>query len=282
MKQRRAFPFSAIVGQEEMKLALLIAAVDPSVGGVLVFGDRGTGKSTAVRALAALLPEMQAVAGCRYGCDPADEAAWCEECRGRAAPMAIGWRAGAGRGSAARRHRGPGGGRARSGARADARREGLRAGAAGPCASRLPLHRRGEPAGGPHRRSAAGCGGVRRERGGARGAERAASGAFRADRQRQSGGGRVAAATARPLRPVGGGHHAGGPADAHRGGASARCVRARCGGVLRPGGTRRRRGRGASILAARERLPLVEVPDAVLERGANCACCSARTGCAAS
>ena len=60
------FPFSAIVGQDEMKLAILIAAVDPSVGGVLVFGDRGTGKSTAVRALAALLPPMRAVVGCRY------------------------------------------------------------------------------------------------------------------------------------------------------------------------------------------------------------------------
>ena len=65
------FPFSAIVGQDEMKLALLIAAVDPTVGGVLVFGDRGTGKSTAVRALAALLPPMRVVVGCRYGCDPA-------------------------------------------------------------------------------------------------------------------------------------------------------------------------------------------------------------------
>jgi len=64
------FPFSAIVGQDEMKLALLIAAVDQSVGGVLVFGDRGTGKSTAIRALAALLPKMKVVAGCRYGCDP--------------------------------------------------------------------------------------------------------------------------------------------------------------------------------------------------------------------
>jgi len=64
------FPFSAIVGQEEMKRAILIAAVDPSVGGVLVFGDRGTGKSTAVRALAALLPKMRVVPGCRYNCDP--------------------------------------------------------------------------------------------------------------------------------------------------------------------------------------------------------------------
>jgi len=64
------FPFSAIVGQDEMKLAVLIAAVDAGVGGVLIFGDRGTGKSTAVRALAALLPPMTVVAGCRYGCDP--------------------------------------------------------------------------------------------------------------------------------------------------------------------------------------------------------------------
>jgi magnesium chelatase subunit I len=65
-----AFPFSAIVGQDEMKLALLIAAVDAKVGGVLAFGDRGAGKSTAVRALAALLPKMKVVAGSRYNCDP--------------------------------------------------------------------------------------------------------------------------------------------------------------------------------------------------------------------
>ncbi len=75
-----SFSFSAIVGQDEMKLAILIAAVDPSIGGVLVFGDRGTGKSTAVRALAALLPKMRAVIGCRYGCDPADLAGSCEDC----------------------------------------------------------------------------------------------------------------------------------------------------------------------------------------------------------
>jgi len=75
------FPFSAIVGQVEMKLAILIAATDPTVGGVLVFGDRGTGKSTAVRALAALLPKMRVVAGCPYGCDPASASPGCEACR---------------------------------------------------------------------------------------------------------------------------------------------------------------------------------------------------------
>ena len=74
------FPFSAIVGQDEMKLAILCAAVDPRIGGVLVFGDRGTGKSTAVRALAALLPKMKAVVGCRYACDPADTSSSCEQC----------------------------------------------------------------------------------------------------------------------------------------------------------------------------------------------------------
>ncbi|WP_198972905.1 magnesium chelatase ATPase subunit I [Xylophilus sp. ASV27] len=74
------FPFSAIVGQDEMKMAIMIAAVDPAVGGVLVFGDRGTGKSTAVRALAALLPPMRAVAGCPYHCDPAASSQSCEYC----------------------------------------------------------------------------------------------------------------------------------------------------------------------------------------------------------
>lgn len=71
---RRPYPFAAIVGQDEMKQALLLAAVDPGLGGVLAFGDRGTGKSTAVRALAALLPRMRAVLGCAYNRDP--DAGW--------------------------------------------------------------------------------------------------------------------------------------------------------------------------------------------------------------
>ena len=86
---RAVFPFSAIVAQDEMKLALLAAAVDPSIGGVLVFGDRGTGKSTALRGLAALLPEMRAVVGCRYQCDPDKEDALCSECQARAAAGAL-------------------------------------------------------------------------------------------------------------------------------------------------------------------------------------------------
>lgn len=78
-----AYPFSAIVAQDEMKTALLIAAVDQDVGGVLVFGDRGTGKSTAIRALAALMPKVPMVAGCPYNCDPeAPKPGLCAQCSG--------------------------------------------------------------------------------------------------------------------------------------------------------------------------------------------------------
>ena len=77
-----AYPFSAIVGQDDMKRALLIASVDQEVGGVLVFGDRGTGKSTAIRALAALMPKMNIVAGCPYNCAPdAARPGLCAQCR---------------------------------------------------------------------------------------------------------------------------------------------------------------------------------------------------------
>ncbi|WP_327716303.1 putative cobaltochelatase [Streptomyces sp. NBC_00490] len=65
------FPFTALVGQDDLRLALLLNAVSPAVGGVLVRGEKGTAKSTAVRALSALLPEVPVVAGCRFSCDPA-------------------------------------------------------------------------------------------------------------------------------------------------------------------------------------------------------------------
>jgi len=74
---KQAFPFAAIVGQDDMKLALLLVAVDRSIGGVMVFGDRGTGKSTAVRSLASLLPPMAVVSGCRFNCDPMAPASSC-------------------------------------------------------------------------------------------------------------------------------------------------------------------------------------------------------------
>lgn len=67
------YPFAALVGQDDMTLALQIVAIDQSVGGVLIMGDRGTGKSTAVRALADLLPPIKVMAGCAYGCDPASQ-----------------------------------------------------------------------------------------------------------------------------------------------------------------------------------------------------------------
>lgn len=79
-----AYPFTAIVGQAELKQALLLVAVDPLIGGVLALGDRGTGKSTAVRALARSLPTIRTVAGCPFHCDPDEAAQQCSLCRGRA------------------------------------------------------------------------------------------------------------------------------------------------------------------------------------------------------
>ncbi|MBI4771282.1 MAG: ATP-binding protein [Chloroflexi bacterium] len=78
------FPFTAIVGQERMLRALVLNAVNPRIGGVLIRGERGTAKSTAARALAALLPEVDVVADCRFGCDPDRPTTWCTECRERA------------------------------------------------------------------------------------------------------------------------------------------------------------------------------------------------------
>ena len=80
-KHKAIFPFTAIVGQEDMKLALILNVIDPNIGGVLIRGDKGTGKSTAVRALAALLPELEFSEGCPFNCDPNDRDLMCETCR---------------------------------------------------------------------------------------------------------------------------------------------------------------------------------------------------------
>lgn len=77
------YPFTAIVGQERMLRALILNAVNPRIGGVLIRGERGTAKSTAARALAALLPDVEVVADCRFGCDPNDPTSWCTECKER-------------------------------------------------------------------------------------------------------------------------------------------------------------------------------------------------------
>ncbi|WP_448873397.1 putative cobaltochelatase [Desulfobulbus propionicus] len=80
---RPVYPLAAVVGQDTFKQALLLAAVNPGVGGLLVRGEKGTAKSTMVRALAALLPEMEVVAGCVNNCSPAPEAPRCPECERR-------------------------------------------------------------------------------------------------------------------------------------------------------------------------------------------------------
>ncbi len=71
-RRRPVFPFTAIVGQEEMKLALLLNVIDPKIGGVMIMGDRGTGKSTTIRALADLLPEIDVVADDPFNSHPSD------------------------------------------------------------------------------------------------------------------------------------------------------------------------------------------------------------------
>jgi len=77
---RQILPFTAIVGQEEMKKALILNAINPRIGGVLIRGEKGTAKSTAVRALAELLPDIDVVNGCPFNCNPADTSEMCDIC----------------------------------------------------------------------------------------------------------------------------------------------------------------------------------------------------------
>ncbi|MBR2908120.1 MAG: AAA family ATPase [Clostridia bacterium] len=83
MKKQPNYPFSALVGQEDMKRALILNVISPSIGGVLIRGEKGTAKSTAVRALADVMPLRREVDGCRFSCDPDDPSHLCEECRAR-------------------------------------------------------------------------------------------------------------------------------------------------------------------------------------------------------
>lgn len=80
MKRAAVYPFTAIVGQEDMKLSLILNVINPALGGVLIKGEKGTAKSTAVRALAELLPVMQVVQGCRFHCSPDDVNQLCDDC----------------------------------------------------------------------------------------------------------------------------------------------------------------------------------------------------------
>jgi Mg-chelatase subunit ChlI len=79
----RIYPFTAIVGQEAMKRALILNAINPDIGGVLIRGERGTAKSTAVRALADVLPDIDSVADCQFSCPPDDPDRMCQTCRNR-------------------------------------------------------------------------------------------------------------------------------------------------------------------------------------------------------
>ena len=83
VQQSPVYPFTAIVGQDELKLSLLLCVIDPEIGGVMVMGHRGTGKSTAVRSLAALLPMMTRIGDCPYNCDPAQPSPICPHCSQR-------------------------------------------------------------------------------------------------------------------------------------------------------------------------------------------------------
>ena len=83
--KRPVFPFAALVDQERLKKALILNAINPLSGGVLIRGEKGTAKSTAARGLAALLPPIRMVADCPFNCDPEAMETMCDACRGRVA-----------------------------------------------------------------------------------------------------------------------------------------------------------------------------------------------------
>jgi magnesium chelatase subunit I len=91
-KSESIFPFSAIIGQEKMKRALILNVIDPLIGGVLITGQKGTGKSVAVRGMTEITPEIRVIEGCRFSCDPERPGEWCWECQDKfegVAPEAV-------------------------------------------------------------------------------------------------------------------------------------------------------------------------------------------------
>lgn len=83
LKYRKIIPFTALVGQEKMKKALILNVINPKLGGLLIRGDKGTGKSTAVRSLAHVLPEINVISDCPFSCDPGEQEDMCSTCRER-------------------------------------------------------------------------------------------------------------------------------------------------------------------------------------------------------
>lgn len=82
-EQRPIYPFTAIVAQNDLKTALILNTIDPSIGGVLFTGPKGTGKSSIVRAAAEILPEVEVVEDCTFHCSPYDPTNMCETCHTR-------------------------------------------------------------------------------------------------------------------------------------------------------------------------------------------------------
>jgi len=89
VERHRVYPFAALVGQKQLKKALILNAVNPAIGGVLIRGEKGTAKSTAVRGLASLLPQIRVVQGCAFSCDPDRPEEWCERCQSLAPDLPL-------------------------------------------------------------------------------------------------------------------------------------------------------------------------------------------------
>ncbi len=197
------FPFSALVGQELLKKGLLVNAVDPSIGGVLLRGEKGTGKTTAVRSFAAVLPPKDVVSGCRFGC--VRGTSLCDECRAREASgerSAVRVPSRGGGGPRAERVGGPCGGEPGPGGGASGGEPEVRDGGSGEGERERAVHRRSEPSGRPRGGRPSGRGGVGRERGDARGGELPAPVAVPAGGDDEPGGGGAASAAAGPVRAV--------------------------------------------------------------------------------